>query len=185
MRIAYLITCIILWILICLQIPAIIRFNSLLKRMKKDIEEIDDLQQECEKAYKEMLEEKQMYKQAKEELVAKYLPDFEDAAFESASDDGDPVFHYIHENARHIIHAERCDLEWLSAEVGYLVHKLYCGLHSKDPDAADSFKEYVSWIISGEDSPTWNANEDDDENIFIVTRDQNQEKNQEDVANEE
>ena len=182
MRIFYIITCIILWILIILQIPSMIRTTKLLKRQMKSLEEIEDLHHQCENAYKELEEEKQKYRDAKERILATMLPDIEETSNDdtSSQEDGEPEFLYIHKNSTITIQAARCDLDWLATEIGYIVHRLYCGLHEKDPASAAIFRDFVTWSITGESSPTWNTGIANESEMIIVPGEA-----QEDDADEE
>lgn len=159
MKTVYLISIIVLWILIVIQIVQLVRSSRLLKRQVKELEELNDIHQKCDKLYDEMNEEKQKYREAKERILAKHLPSFEDVSEDDTppQEDGDPEFLYSHKNGEIIIQAAKCDLEWLATEIGYVAHRLYCGLYAKDPAAAEEFRGYVTAAIAGDESPTWDT----------------------------
>lgn len=182
MRTVYIITCIILWILIVLQIPSMIRTAKLLKRQMKSLKEIEELCQQCENVYKELEEEKQKYRDANERILATMLPDIEETSDDdtSSQEDGEPEFLYIHKNGIITIQAARCDIEWLATEIGYITHRLYCGLHGENPASAAIFRDLVTWSIRGESSPTWDTAIANASEMIIVP-----EEAQEDDSNEE
>ena len=170
MRIFYIITCIVLWILIIIQIVQIIRSRKLLKRQFKELEELNDLYERCETIHSEMLKEKQEYQDAKERLLATMLPDLEETTDDDTPpQEGEgPEFLYSHKNNEITIHAARCDLEWLATEIGYVTHRLYCGLYFKEPESAEVFREFVTMVIAGDDSLTWDISTANVGNIIII-----------------
>lgn len=172
MKTVYLICITILWILIAIQIVQIIRSQRLLKRQMKELKELNDIHQKCDKLYDEMNEEKQKYQEAKERLLATLMPDLEETADDDTPpQEGEgPEFLYSHKNGETTIQAARCDLEWLASEIGYLTHRLYCGLHSKEPESAEIFRDYVTMVIAGEDSPTWDTSVANTSNMIIIPK---------------
>lgn len=172
MKTVYLISIIVLWTLIVIQIVQLVRSGRLLKRQMKELKELDDIHQKCNQLYDEMNEEKQKYQDAKERLLATLLPDLEETTEDDTPpQEGEgPEFLYSHKNNEITIHAARCDLEWLATEIGYVTHRLYCGLYSKEPESAEVFREFVMMTIAGDDSPTWDISIANVGNMIIIPK---------------
>lgn len=172
MKTVYLISIIVLWALIVFQILQLIRSVRLLKRQMKELKELDDIHQKCNQLYDEMNKEKQKYQDAKERLLATLLPDLEEATDDDTppQEDEGPEFLYSHKNNKITIQAARCDLEWLATEIGYVTHRLYCGLYSKEPESAEVFREFVTMAIADDDFPTWDISVANFENMIIIPK---------------
>lgn len=181
MKTVYLISIIVLWTLIVIQIVQLVRSGRLLKRQMKELKKLDDIHQKCNQLYDEMNEEKQKYHDAKERLLATLLPDLEETTDDDTPpQEGEgPEFLYSHKNNEITIQAARCDLEWLATEIGYITHRLYCGLHKKDPASAAIFRDFVTWSIVGESSPTWDTSIANEGKMIIVAGESQEDSNDE------